>query len=192
MGFESNWVNSSDVIRNHYGPRKVDSTFGGEVTTSGLEKIKSYTVDLAEIVTGAPATTNVLLNPATGEMEAVIPAYAKVLSCRVEVVEAITTTGGSAAASAAITVGLDKYSDGTVIDADGLMDATDGALTIASNDIAEPRGSVLVGVAALVPNVSVGADTAQVYAALAVDDITGMTALAGKIRILVEYIDEGA
>lgn len=193
MAYESNWASTTDVVRNHYGPRKVDSHFGGEVTTSGLEKTKSYTFDLADIIAGAPTTSNVLVNPATGEMESLIPAYSKVVSAKVEVIGAITTLGGTAATAASLQVGLDKYSDGTAIDADGLIDATDGALTITANDIVEPRGSVLVGSnAALVPNVSIGADDAQVYAVLVIDNITAMTSITGKVRVLVEYVDEGS
>jgi len=193
MAYESNWASTTDVVRNHYGERKVDSGFGGQVTTSGLEKTESYTLNLADIITGAPATSNILLNPATGEMESLIPAYSKILSARVEVIDAITTLGGTAATGASLQVGLDKYSDGTVIDADGLIDATDGALTITANDIVEPRGSMLIGSnAALVPNVSVGADAAQVYVALVIDNITAMTSISGKVRILIEYINEGS
>lgn len=181
-------------VRNHYGQRKINERFGGEVTTSGLKKYLSATIDIADVITGAPSTSNVLMNPTgSGEMEAIIPAYATILSARVEVLEALSTTGGSAATAASIQVGLDKYSDGTAIDADGLIDATDGALTIASNDIAEPRGNMKVGSnAALVPNVDIGADAGQLYAALVIDDVTGMTAAAGKVRIVVEYLDEKA
>jgi hypothetical protein len=123
-------------------------------------------------------------------MEAMIPAYAIIRSVSVVVDSAISTTGGSAASSASIQVGLDKLSDGTAIDADGLIDATDGALTIASTNIAEAVGSVLTGSnAALVPNVDIGADDGQLYVAVAIDDVTGMTAIAGKFHVVVEYED---
>lgn len=191
MGFEDS---AGLSVRNHYGPRKTNERFGSEVSTSGLIKEVGALVDIADVVTGAPTTSNVLMNPAGGgEMELIIPAYAKILSAKIEVVEAFSTTGGTAATAASLQLGLDKYSDGTAIDADGLIDATDGALTIASNDIAEPRGTVLIGSnAALVPNVSIGADDGQLYCVLVINDITDMTAAAGKFRIVVEYIDERA
>lgn len=191
MSFE----NTSGLgVRNHYGPRKINERFGGEVSTSGLTKEVQAVIDLADVITGAPTTSNALMNPAGDtEMELIIPAYAKILSARIEVVEALSTTGGTAATAASLQLGLDKYSDGTAIDADGLIDATDGALTIASFDIAEPRGTVLVGSnAALVPNVDIGAAAGQLYAALVIDNITNMTAVAGKVRIVVEYLDERA
>lgn len=210
MGFE----NSAGLgNRNHYGPRKVNERFGGQTSTSGSIKQVEALINLADVISGAPGTSNALMNPAGGgELEHVIPAYAKILSAKAEVVTAIATTGGSAAASASLTLGLDKYSDGTAIDADGLIDATDGALTIASNDIAQPRGSYLRGnAAALISNyqydgdatgapvdvtyveaTSIGADAGQLYALLTIDDVTGMTAIAGKVRIIVEYLDERA
>ena len=119
---------------------------------------------------------------------------------------AITTTGGSAATTASIQVGLVEASTttGTVgaqIDYDGLVDATDGALTIASTNIAQPRGSYRQGgSAALVPDygtaatpgetVSIGQYPASLYVLLAIDDITGMTAVAGTFQFVVEYMPE--
>lgn len=190
MTFESGAFNSSDVVRNHYGPRKIID-FSGEVSTSDKEKQISFTVDVADIITdGVPATSNPLLDPAIGKMEAFIPANAIIKSCVVEVIEALSTTTGSGVTASQILVGLDKVSDGTAIDADGLIDATDGALTIASTNVLEPAGSVLIGAnAALVPNFSVGADDAQLYVAWAIDVITAIDAVAGKLNVLVTYVD---
>ena len=208
MTFESSAFNSTDVVRNHYGPRKIKD-FGGHVSTEGNIKYVSYMVDLAEEITGAPATSNVLLDPAKGKMEVLIPAYAKIVSAECEVVEALSTTAGSAAAAASIQLGLDKATDGTALDVDGLIDAVDGALTIASNDIAEPKGSWLKGWSAdLVgntlydgddtgaplatttgENISIGSVAGQLTAKLVIDDITDMTAVAGKVRFIVAYMD---
>jgi len=195
----------------HYGQRKVNQTFGGVVTTSGHTRLAKHVIDLAEIVTGAPSTSNVLASGATHNMAVSIPAYSRIKSCTISVVEALATTGGSAAASASLTVGLEQ-ADGTDIDLDGLLDATDGALTIASNDIAQPRGSYLMGnAAALIRNfqydgdttgapvdvtqvelVSIGANAGELYVLLTIDDVTDMTAVAGKISIEVEYVPEAA
>lgn len=208
MGFEAQNASNGNItgntvtaVQTHYGPRKTDKSFGMEHMGRGEVRMLSYVLDLDDVISGAPATSNVLISAATHNMNASIPAYAKVLSARVEVIEAISTTGGSAASSASITVGLEQ-ADGTDIDLDGLLDATDGALTIASNDIAQPRGSYRQGgSAALVPDygtaatpgetVSIGANAGELYALLAIDDVTGMTDIAGKIRILVEYLPEG-
>lgn len=188
MGFESN---TGLGTLNHYGERKIDNKYGGNLGVDGAIEQVQYTVDLAEEISGAPTTSNEVITSSTNGLEFVYPAYAKIISARVEVLEAITTTGGSAATSASFQVGLEQ-ADGTAIDVDGLIDATDGALTIASNDIAEPRGTVLVGSnAALVPNVSIGSAAGELTAKLVIDNITDMTAVAGKVRIIVEYMPEG-
>ena len=106
--------------RNHYGPRKIDQSFGGGKSTDGFVKRVVAEYNLGSLISGAPSTSNVLTNPdGVGEMEAMIPAYAIIRSVSVVVDSAISTTGGSAASSASIQVGLDKLSDGTAIDADG-------------------------------------------------------------------------
>ena len=191
----------------HYGPRNTDQTFGGVVSTSGKERTLKWVVDLAEVITGAPATSNVLIQAATHKMHASIPAYSRITSCVAQVIEALSTTGGSAASSASLQIGLEQ-ADGTDIDLDGLMDATDGALTITSNNIAVAKGAYFQGnSAALVRNfqydgdatgdpvdvtqvelVSIGANAGELYALIAIDDVTNMTAIAGKIEIEVKYV----
>ena len=197
MGFESN---TGLGTWNHYGPRVVDNKYGGDVGTRGSVKEARWDVDLAQEITGAPTTSNEVITSGTVGFQYIIPAYANILSCRAMVVEALSTTGGSAAAAASFQVGLEQ-ADGTAIDVDGLIDATDGALTIAANDNAQPRGSYLQGgSAALVPDygtaatpaetVSIGANAGELTAKVVIDNITDMTAIAGKIRIVVEYIPE--
>lgn len=199
MGYEYN-TNGLGVMQ-HYGKRVVDEKYGS-VTKEGLKKTAVWLVDIGDVITGAPTTSNVLVSGSNSNMNLSIPAYAKILSCRAEVIEAITTSDGSAASSASLTVGLEQ-ADGTDIDLDGLIDATDGDLTIASNNIAEPRGNYLQGgSAALVPDygsaatpgetVSIGANAGELYVLLTIDDITDMTAAAGKVRIVVEYLGEGS
>lgn len=190
MGYE----NSAGLsVRNHYGPRSINETFGGELSTSGLVKEIQAVYDLstASFTVASGANTIVLGNPTGGgELEAVIPAYATIKSARAEVVEALASTNMSAATAVALLVGLDKYSDGTAIDADGLIDATDGALTLSANDIVHAVGDQFVGSnAALVPNVDIGAAAGQLYAAISIDNDTGLATLSGKIRVVVEYVD---
>ena len=205
MGFENSAGLSN---RNHYGPRKVNERFGGEQTLSGGEAVVEAVIDLAEVITGAPAVSNVLMNPAGAtQMEAIIPAYSSILSAEIEVINAIATTGGSAATAASLQLGLDRADTGAAIDADGLIDATDGALTVTSNDIAQAKGTRVRGnSAALIANyqydgdatgnpvdvtqveqVSIGANAGQLYCLLAIDDITDMSAISGKVRIIVKY-----
>lgn len=190
--------------RNHYGPRIVDSRYGGNKRSPNGVVTASWTIDLAQEITGAPATTNVLLAADSdgNQMEHLIPAYAKILSCRAVCQTAIATVGGSAAATANLQVGLEQV-DGTDIDLDGLIDATDGALTIVSNDWVEARGVYFQGgSAALVPDygtaatpaetVSIGAEPGNLYVLLTINDITGMTAITGTLKFMVEYLPEGA
>lgn len=190
--------------RNHYGPRVVDSRYGGNKRSPNGVVTASWTIDLAKEITGAPATTNVLLAADTdgNQMEHLIPAYAKILSCRAVCQTAIATLGGTAASTADLQVGLEQ-TDGTDIDLDGLIDATDGALTIVSNDWVEARGVYFQGgSAALVPDygsaatpgetVSIGAAAGNLYVLLTIDDITNMTSISGTIKIMVEYLPEGA
>lgn len=190
--------------RNHYGPRIVESRYGGNKRSPSGIVTANWTIDLAKEITGAPATTNVILaaDSDAGQMEHLIPAYAKVLSCRAICHTAIATVGGTAASTANLQVGLEQ-ADGTDIDLDGLIDATDGALTIVSNDWVEARGVFFQGgSAALVVDygtaatpaetVSIGANAGNLYVLLTIDDITNMTAITGTLKIMVEYLPEGA
>lgn len=188
MGFESN---TGLGVLNHYGQRKIDNKYGGNLGVDGAIEQVQYVIDLAEEISGAPTTSNEVTTSSTYGLEYVFPAYAKIISARVEVIEALSTTGGTVATTASFQVGLEQ-ADGTAIDVDGLIDATDGDLTVTSNNIAEPRGTVLVGSnAALVPNVSIGSAAGELTAKLVINDITNMTAVAGKVRIIVEYMPEG-
>jgi len=171
-----------------YGPRRVSEKRGGVFASLNNQKKAEWVVDLAEEISGAPTTSNEVITSSLSGLEHVVPAYSIIVSAKAIVEEALSTTGGSAAATASFQVGLEE-ADGTAVDVDGLIDATDGALTIASNDIADARGTVLVGSnAALVPNVDIGGEDGELVATLVINDITDMTAVAGKIRILVEYI----
>ena len=196
MTFESSAFNSTDVVRNHYGARKIVD-FGGHVSTEGKLKQIELEIDLAEEITGAPATTNVLSNASLGAMEAQIPAYAVIKSATIKTKTAIATLGGTVAATAALSLGLVKVSDGTEIDYDGLLQAADGVGTVVSNDWVEAKGVEWTGAAALngnraattTPLPSIGADAGELYCLLAINDITNMTSISGKISILVEYED---
>lgn len=193
MTFESS---AGLSVRNHYGARKIKD-FGGHVSTEGNTKQIRLHIDLAEEITGAPATSNVLTEVFNGQMEAQLPAYAQVLSARITTASAIATLGGSAAASVALSLGLNKVSDGTAIDIDGLLQAADGVCTIASNDWVEASGVAWQGAAALngnraattTPLPSIGADAGELYCLLAIDDISDMTSISGKLVVEVEYID---
>ena len=84
---------------------------------------------------------------------------------------------------------MDKYSDGTVLDVDALIAAD--SVTVASNNIAEVRGTLYTGAGASIGVPSQQSVASQIYAELTIDNVTGMTAIAGKIRLEVVYTDEG-
>lgn len=196
MAFEYNTNGLGNTQR--YGTQKVNETYGGVQSSKGNIKTAEWVVVLQDVISGAPSTTNTLIEASGSKLEHSIPAYSKILSCRAVFETAISTTGGTAAASANLSVGLEQ-ADGTDIDLDGLIDATDGALTISANDIVGVKGSYLQGgSAALVPDygsaatpaetVSIGANAGELYVLLTINDVTAMTAATGKIRIIVEYL----
>ena len=88
MGFESNWANTADVVRNHYGPRDVKDQFGGQTSSSGLEKTVEWTFTYDDL----PAASN-------GSMEYALPAGALIQSADIEIITAFNGT------TPAITVG---------------------------------------------------------------------------------------
>jgi len=191
-------------VTTQYGPRTTDQSFGAGPTTKGTEREVVWVIDVAKEITGAPTTSNALIAASTNKMVHTIPAYAKVKEFRVEVLEQLLSVGGSAAATGAttaLTFGLEQE-DGTDIDLDGLLDATDGALAVAANDVNEARGEwKMGGSAALVPDygsaatpaetVSIGANAGQLYGLLLIDDVTGMTSISGKLRCVLTYTAEG-
>ena len=209
MGYEANTGTGSTA---HYGPRTVESKFGGQMPGAGLVKQAVWVFDLANAsyTVQSGAATIALLNPGStaNHMQQIIPAYSTILSARADVLEALASTGMSAAANIDLLVGLDNASTGAAIDADGLIDATDGAVTISSFNIAHAQGDSFVGMsAALIRNyqydgdatgdpvdvtavqgADIGSADARLYAALSVDDDTGLTGLSGKLRVFVEYL----
>ena len=106
----------------------------------------------------------------TGEMQFSFPAYSKILSARLEVLTAFA--GGTS-----YNLGL-YQSDGTVIDADGI----DAAVALASIDA---RGDLIECDGALI-GASIGAAAGELRVAA-----TG-TFTAGKAKLVVEYMEEGA
>lgn len=75
MGFESNWLNSGDTVRAHYGPREIY-----EVFSAGVNKTEGTVVELVADLTGDDASV------ALGT----IPAGSLVLDAQLIVAEAIT------------------------------------------------------------------------------------------------------
>ncbi len=74
-------------VRNHYGPKLISESeqFGGQDTTSGLNKRAVWTFDYDNLPVNSTDQ---------GEMEFTIPAYAHIISVDVEIIEAMEGTGG--------------------------------------------------------------------------------------------------
>lgn len=112
--------------------------------------------------------------PSEGEtnLEMQIPAYAKIVGAYLEILEGFAGDG-----SDTIDIGLNE-SDGTEIDEDGLFAA------VAEGDI-DSRGDYVEGDGDLV-GASIGSEAGEVV-------VTGPSSLtAGKARLVVEFVPEGA
>lgn len=160
MGFESN---TGLGVLNHYGPRDVNQKFGGE-TPDDVIKTAVWTFDYNDLPAGG-----------TNKLGMSIPAYAKILSARFEVLTGFT----SSSATTDLNVGLEQ-ADGTDIDLDGLLTAAQLTETVIAT-----RGNFVTGTGALV-GASIGAAAGELVVTPSVADLT-----AGKARVIVQYIVEG-
>ena len=162
MGFESAAVRGVNV---HYGARDVDQKYGGEISTKGVVKQAVWTFDYDD-----------LPDASTSSNEIVIPAYAKIVSAKLEILTGFTSTS----TTTDLTIGL-QQADGTEIDNDGLVTAANATQTTIAT-----RGNLITGSGALV-GTDIGAAAGELTVAPSVDDL-----LTGKARVIVEYILEPA
>jgi hypothetical protein len=148
------------AVLNSYGVRTTKSKFGG-VLDDDVIKTAAWTFTYDDL-------------PAWGsdKLEHLIPAYAKVLEARFEVLTAFA--GGTS-----LSVGLARSSDGVAIDVAGFVTAAQGALANINT-----RGQFITGSGALI-NASVGANAGELTVTA-----TG-TFTAGKARVLIRYAVEG-
>ena len=161
MGFENT---SGRNVLSHYGRRVLDEKFGSLYGTKDAVKMAEWVFDYDDLP--GPGTTNLQL---------AIPANARIVSAKFEVITAFTSTS----TTTDLTVGL-QQSDGTEIDNDGLLSATDLDQTVIAN-----TGSLTTGSGALVGD-TIGSAAGELYVAPNVDDLT-----AGRGRVLVEYVEAG-
>jgi hypothetical protein len=161
MGFETAPTRGVTV---HYGPRATNSKFGGLLDSDGVVKTQVITFNYDDL----PAY-------GSGNLNQSIPAYAKIVSSRFEVLTAFTSTS----TTTDLDVGL-YQNGGTVIDLDGLHTAAQLTQTAIGT-----RGNFYLGAGALV-GASIGAAAGEVVVTPTVADLT-----AGKGRIIIDYILEG-
>lgn len=157
MGFESMAVRG---VNNHYGPRETNSKFGGDLTGDGLTKIAIWQFSYDD-----------LPDASTSKMEQVIPANAKIISARMEILTGFTSTS----TTTDLTVGL-QDSAGNAIDDDGLITAANATQTTIAS------AGLITGTGALV-GATIGATAGELVVLPTVADL-----LTGEARVIVEYI----
>lgn len=159
MGFE---IDAKRGVANHYGTRTTDGKFGAQQSTkNGV--VKSAIWDF---------TYNKLPAAGTNNLQFSIPANATIVSAKLIVDEAFTSTS----TTTDLVVGL-YTAAGSAIDADGLIAAAEATQTAIGTS-----GNVVVGAGALVGK-AIGATAGELVVAGTDTDLT-----AGAGRIVVEYI----
>ncbi len=160
MGFE----NTAGLgVQNFYGVRTVNQKFGGR-TSNDLIKTAVWTFTYDNLPAGG-----------TDKLGMSIPAYAKIVSARFEVLTGFTSTS----TTTDLDVGFEQ-ADGTDIDLDGLLTAS-----VLTQTAIATRGLTYLGAGALI-NVSIGTAAGELVVTPSANDLT-----AGKARVIVEYITEG-
>jgi hypothetical protein len=147
----------------HYGPRVTTGKYGRYGNETGSVKTAEWTFNYDDL----PAYDTDILGVS-------IPAYAKIVSARLEVLTAFTSTS----TTTDLLIGLES-AVGVAIDADGLIAAAQATQTAIGT-----RGLGVVGAGALV-GTGIGAAAGKLVVAPSVDDL-----LTGKARVVVEYIVE--
>lgn len=159
MGFE---LDSKRGVFQSYGVRATNGKYGSQQSTkNGV--IKSAIWDF---------TYNDLPSAGTSALHAVIPAGATIVSARLLVDVAFTSTS----TTTDLTVGL-QQANGTEIDNDGLLTAANADQTAIGT-----AGNVVTGSGALVGK-TIGANAGELVVAASAADL-----LTGKGRIVVEYV----
>lgn len=158
MGFETD---SKRGVLNHYGPRKTNLKFGGQQTSDNI--IRSAVWDF---------TYNDLPDAGSDNLGFSIPANSTIVSAKLIIDTAFTSTS----TTTDLTVGFQK-SDGTEIDNDGLVSASDATQTTIAVE-----NSVIAGSGALIGK-TIGTAAGELVVTPTVDDL-----LTGAGRVVVEYI----
>lgn len=160
MGIETAAVRGVAV---HYGRRETTGKYGRLGNETGVVKTAEWVFDYDD-----------LPDADTTKLGVSIPAYAKIVSAKLEILTAFTSTS----TTTDLTVGL-QQADGTEVDNDGLLAATDATQTAIAT-----RGNFITGAGALV-GTDIGAAAGELVVAPSVDDL-----LTGKARVIVEYVVE--
>ena len=158
MGFETD---SKRGVQSHYGPRVVTNKFGGHLPSNGI--VKSVMWDFAFDELPVCSTSN---------LEVSIPSGSTIVSAKMYIDTAFTSTS----TTTDLLIGLEQ-SDGTDIDADGLITAANASQTTIA-----VLNSVITGTGALV-GTTIGANAGELLVAGSDTDL-----LTGQARVVVEYV----
>ena len=164
MGFE---LDSKRSVFNHYGVRTTNQKFGGNVDDEVI-KFAAWTFDYNDLPAGG-----------TSNLQMSIPAGARILGAKLEIITAFTSTS----TTTDLTIGLEK-ADGTDIDLDGLItaaQATQTTIATAGNIIDGASGTP----AGLI-NVTIGTSAGELIVTPSAADL-----LTGRARLIVEYLVAG-
>lgn len=148
-------------VLSNYGPRAVEEKYGGVYISNDEVKRAQWIFDYDDLPVGS-----------TSGLELSIPAGASIVSAKMEVVEAFTSTS----TLTDLLIGLEQ-ADGTDIDLDGLIQAAQATQTAIGT-----VGNIVVGAGALV-NASIGAAAGELIVTASAADL-----LTGKGRVIVEYV----
>lgn len=158
------------AIRNvttNYGVRKLNPEYGGEIDEKVI-KVVQWTFSYNKLPTFG-----------VDKLEAYVPANATILSAKLQIIEAFTSTS----TTTDLTAGL-YTSAGVAISAAGLITAAQADQTAIA-----VVGSVIdgaSGTAAALINKTVGAVAGELVVAASVADL-----LTGRARLIVTYINKG-
>ena len=150
-------------VQASYGPRTTNQKWGGKAPDD-VVKYATWTF-----------TYNNLPAAGTDNLGVSLPAYSKILSARLEILTAFTSTS----TTTDLDIGL-QTSAGVEIDNDGLITAAQATQTVIAT-----RGNFVTGTGALV-GASIGATAGELVVTPTVSDL-----LTGKARVIVSYITEG-
>jgi hypothetical protein len=156
MTFE---IDAKRGVANHYGVRTTNQKFGGQVCDEVI-KTAVWTFSYNDLPAGG-----------TSKLQYSIPALAKILSARLEILTAFTSTS----TTTDLLVGLEQ-ADGTDIDLDGLLTAANATQTTIG------AVGIITGSGALV-GASIGAAAGEVIVTASDVDL-----LTGKARLVVQYL----
>lgn len=148
----------------HFGQRKTNGRYGGE-QSANMKRTAVWSFSY-----------NDLPDAATHKLDLSIPANSTILSAKLRIIEAFTSTS----TTTDLTVGL-QQADGTEIDNDGLITAAQATQTTIAvvNSIIDGAS----GTAGALINKTVGAAAGELVVTPSVDDL-----LTGRAEMIVEYL----